>query len=123
MEVITTLSENIKEQSCVTAETIAEGKSFSEVLKGSKVTDFRKIMQEARNDERIEEREKERRSKNARKEHDAKMIDNFLETVGVASKPLSNTRLGKLNQENQKRTVKVVMRTNIDTEYVMRDLK
>ena len=106
MEAITTLNENIKEQSCVTAETIAEGKSFSEVLKGSKVTDFRKIMQEARNDERIEEREKERRSKNfiihgldekgddndARKEHDAKMIDNFLETVGVASKPVSITR-------------------------------
>ena len=58
LEVITTLSENIKEQSCVTAETIAEGKSFSEVVKGSKVTDFRKIMQEARNDERIEERGK-----------------------------------------------------------------
>ena len=96
----------------MSAETIAEGKSFTEVLKGSKVTDFRKIMQEARNDERIEEREKERRSKNfiihgldekgddndARKEHDAKMIDNFLETVGVASKPVSITRLGKPNQ-------------------------
>ena len=35
LEVITRLSENIKEQSCVTAETIAEGKSFSEVVKGN----------------------------------------------------------------------------------------
>ena len=51
------------------------------------------------------------------------MIDNFLETVGVASKPVSIIRLGKPNQEIQKRTVKVVMSTNIDTEYVMRDLK
>ena len=104
--------------------------------KWPKVTDFRKIMQEVRNDERIEEREKER-SKNviihgldekgdndARKEHDAKMIDNFLETVGVASKPVSITRLGKLNQENnKKRTVKVVVSTSIDTDYVMRNLK
>ena len=51
------------------------------------------------------------------------MIDNFLETVGVASKPVSITRLGKPNQEIQKRTVKVVMSTNIDTDYVMRNLK
>ena len=64
MEAITSLNKNFKGQSIATAETIAEGKTFSEVLKEPKETDLRKIMQEARNDERVEEIKKERRSKN-----------------------------------------------------------
>ena len=64
MEAITTLNKNFKGESIVTAKTIAEGKTFSEVLKGPKETDLRKIMQETRHDERVEEIEKKRRSKN-----------------------------------------------------------
>ena len=37
-------------------------KKYSDVIKG--LMDFRQIMQEARNEEKVEEREKEKRSKN-----------------------------------------------------------
>ena len=132
MEAITTLNKNFKGQSIVTAETIAEGKTFSEVLKEPKETDLRKIMQGARNDERVEEREKERRSghfiihgleengdDDTIKVHDAKIIGNILEEVGVAVQPASITRLGKPNEERKKWTVKVVMTTNKDKEAIM----
>ena len=42
MEVITTLNKNFKGQSILSAETIAEGKTFAEVLKEPKETDLLK---------------------------------------------------------------------------------
>ena len=104
--------------------------NYSETVTGS--IDFRKIMREARN----EEKEKEKRSKNFIvhglaevgeqnediKENDVKIIKSFLHTVGTTSEPESFTRLGK-PKERKKRTLKVVMKIKQEKEDVLANLK
>ena len=55
MEAITTLNDNIKEQN-IACDNTQENKSYSGALTGRKEIDLRRIMQEARNDERVEEK-------------------------------------------------------------------
>ena len=87
--------------------------------------DFRQIMQKARNEEKVEEREKEKRSKNfiihgleengeangVMKINDAQVIKCLLERIGIRTQPESFTRLGKPT-ENKRRTIKVTMKNN-----------
>ena len=91
-----------------------EDKSYSKTLKGT--SDFKKIIQEARNEEKAEEREKEKRSRNfivhgleevgidndAIKKTDAQTIARLLEIFGVTSQPESYTRLGQQEKDKKK---------------------
>ena len=108
-------NENIKEQESVSATTTQENKKYSDIIEGP--MDFRQIMQEARNEEKVEEREKEKRRKNfiihgleengeandVMKINDTQVINCLLERIGVRTQPESFTRLGKPT-ENKRRT-------------------
>ena len=109
-------NENIEEHYHTTTR---ENKKYSDIIKGP--MDFRQIMQEARNEEKVEEREKEKRSKNfiihrleendeandVMKINDTQVINCLLERIGVRTQPESFTRLGKPT-ENKRRTINVV---------------
>ena len=133
MDENSTLMENTKERNHASPTTSLEEKSHSDALKDPK--DFRQIMHEAINEERIEEREKEKRCNNfiihglaekgkdtaALKENDTKVIAHFLEQIGIESEPESFTRLGKVN-EGKNRTLKIVMKNKQVKERVLRNL-
>ena len=111
-----------------------EVKTYAEVLEVPTV--IRQIMQEAKNDEKVEEREKERRSKNfiihgaeeiggrieEIKAKDIEFIGTILEKIGIESQPENITRLGKPN-EGKMRTMKIVMKSKNDKDIVMASLK
>ena len=121
---------NIKEQQSVSATATQEKKIYSDIIKG--LMNFRQIMQEARNEEKVEEREKEKRSKNfiihgldengVMKINDTQVINCLLERIGVRTQPESFTRLGKPT-ENKRRTIKVTMKNNKVKENVMSNLR
>ena len=133
MDEINTLSENFKEQAHASVITTLEKRTYSDALQDPK--DFRQILQQTRNEERVEEREKEKRSKNfiihglaeegddsaVIKDNDTKIIARFLEKMGIESEPESFSRLGKPN-EGKKRTLKIVMKTNHEKEKVLGNL-
>ena len=93
-------------------------------------------MQDAKNEEKVQEKEQERRVKNfiihgadevgnnndEIKVNDTEYIAQILTKIGVKSKPESIARLGKPNETN-KRTMKIVMKTKQDKERVMANLK
>ena len=84
--------------------------NYSDVLRGPK--DFRKIMQEARNEDKVEEREQEKRSNNfiihglkegdetndELKKNDEEIIGRFLEKVGVPIKQDSESQMKTKNE-------------------------
>ena len=118
------MSNNINNEPKVTTTVIQDDKKYSEVLK-RKEPELNQILQEKRNEEKAEEREQEKRSKNIiihgleeKGEHNDEIKNNdkiiifrILEKVGVANQPESITRLGKPN-ENKKRPFKIVMTAN-----------
>ena len=134
IEVLPKISERMEEQHQASDMPNTEVMNYSKTVTGS--IDFRKIMREARNEEKVEEKEKEKRSKNFIvhgvaeigeqnediKENDVKIIKSFLHTVGTTSEPESFILLGKPN-ERKKRTLKVVMKTKQEKEYVLANLK
>ena len=97
--------------------------------------EIRKVMEDAKNDEKVEENEISRRVKNfiihgaeefgrnedKIKENDKQYVDDILKKLGVASKPMNITRLGSRN-ETEKRPLKVVMRCDDDKKKVMSSL-
>ena len=105
-----TFRENAKERKHASPTTSLEEKSYSDALKDPK--DFRQMLHEAMNEERVEEIEKEKRCNNfiihglakkgednaVIKENDTKIIARFLEQIGIESEPESFTRLGKVNE-------------------------
>ena len=107
-------------------------KTFSDVLRAP--ADFKKIMQEAKNEERVEASEQEKRSKNliihglketgegndAIKANDTNTITRFLEKIGIGAHRF--TRLGK-PIESKQRTLRITMKTKQDKDSVMANLK
>ena len=93
-------------------------------------------MQEARNDEKIEKSEQEKRLQNfiihgaeeigddaeAIKKNDEEYIKDILKKLGVKAEAESATRLGQPN-EAKMRTLKIVMKTEAEKEEVMRNLR
>ena len=93
------------------------------------------MMRDARNDEKIEESEKERRSKNIIihgaeevgenpeniKSEDNQYVSEIFKKLGVTSKPSLITRLGQPN-DSKSRPIKIVMNTKADKEKVMKSL-
>ena len=97
--------------------------------------DIKTIMRDARNDEKIEESEKERRSKNIIihgaeevgkspdeiKKEDAQYVREIFKKIGATSEPALITRLGEPN-ESKSRPIKIVMKTIADKGIVMKNL-
>ena len=134
MTTMSALTEDQKEQVQNEIPAKARPRSYSSALNGTE--DFRLIMQEAKNQEIIEEREKVRREKNfivhgleeigeqidSIKNNDENTIAKILEVVGVERQMENCTRLGK-QEQNKNRTLKVVMKTKQDKESVLQNLR
>ena len=101
----------------------------------SKPQDMKIVMREARNDEKLEESEKQRRANNIiihgaeeigatpveSKSNDAEYIKEILAKIGVEVAPASISRLGA-PRENGMRPIKLVLKSGEDKEKVMRNL-
>ena len=97
--------------------------------------EIKKIMRDVKNDEKVEDKEVEKRSRNfiihgaeeigddaeAVKENDGKYIKDILSKIGVKTDPENVTRLGKPN-DKRKRTIKVVMKSDDDKDSVISNL-
>jgi hypothetical protein len=111
-------------------------KSYAEKVKDNvEVSNLESIIKETKNDDLVQERERELRSANLiiygvdeapeapdnqtnPQVHDEKFISSFLEVIGVTSRPKQIMRLGKRN-DNSKRPIKLVMNNTDDKEKVM----
>ena len=110
-----------------------EGQSYAaKVLKVPE--QVRKIIEDSKNDEKVEEGEQERRSRNfvihgaeeygttteAIKKLDTAYVLDILKHIGISHKPESVTRLGK--GASKRRPIKVVMKSKEDKGSVMKNL-
>lgn len=89
------------------------------------------IIKETKNDDLVQEKERELRSANLivygikeepinAKEHDEKFVSSFLDTIGVSVRPKQIIRRGGgIPNDANKRLVKVVMNNKDDKEAVM----
>ena len=132
MAAITSLNEKIKDNE--TDGTDGETVSYAKVLQVP--AEVRKVMQEARNDEKVERVEQEKRSQNfiihgaeevgndpeEIQKNDEQYLKDILKKLGVKAKTESVTRLGQAN-EARMRTLKIVMKTEVEKEEVMANLK
>ena len=124
-----------KNTQTINAQGDAESKlSYAKVLQVP--AEVRKIMQEAKNDEKIEQNEIERRQPNfiihgaeefgrneeKIKDNDNEYISDILTKLGVTAKPLNVVRLGQRN-ESEMRPIKVVMKSKTDKQMVMANLR
>ena len=115
---------------------VNQNKSFAEKLKNNlEGNNLTNIIKTSKNDDLIQERERERRSanliiysmiedsddQNNVKEHDKDFINSFLETIGVTSRPKQIIRLGKPNND-MKRPVKLSMNNSDEKEDIMSKL-
>ena len=92
-------------------------------------------MQDAKNDEKVEEKERERRSKNliihgaeeigddnnGIKEQDSGYVKEIFKKIGVDFEPLNIVRLGKAN-ESRRRPIKIALKSNVEKNKVMANL-
>ena len=97
--------------------------------------DIKTLMRDARNDEKIEESEKERRAKNIIihgaeevgkspdeiKIEDGQYVREIFKKIGSSSEPTLITRLGEPN-DTKSRPIKIVMKTTADKDTVMKNL-
>ena len=130
---ITTLNEKLDSNGEVITATASQP-SYAKVLELP--AEVRKIMIDARNDEKVENNEQERRSQNfiihgaeevgddddEIKENDEYYVDDILECLSVNAEPKSITRIGKPN-EKKKRVLKIVMKSTADKDKVMNNLR
>ena len=123
---------------------IKDNKSYAESVKGSikvneavssEMTNFKSILEQAKNDELIEEREKQKRSNNfiihgleengtdvdAVNNNDAKLINLFFGTINIEARPTKFYRLGKITP-NKNRPLKLEMTNKSERDEVMNNL-
>ena len=99
------------------------------------VVDFRKIMEDTKNEELVQQKEREARAHNViihglpeeadstdGKEGDMTTINEFLTNIEVAAKPDSVTRLGRRN-DTKSRPIKVKMKNQNDKDLIMCNLR
>ena len=95
--------------------------------------DFKSILEEDRNEQLVQEQEKEKRSCNFiihgleekgenAEENDAVMVELFLQKINADVKPAKFYRLGK-STSNKNRPLKVEMGSNFERDAVMYNLK
>ena len=131
MSVIQSLNEKIENNM---ETTVTENPSYAKVLQVP--AEVRKIMEEARNDAKVERVEQEKRSQNFIihgaeevgdnaddiNKNDAQYIQDILRKLTVSAEPESITRLGQPN-DRKMRTLKIVMKSCEDKELVMGNLR
>ena len=104
----------------------------------SQPPDMKAVMRDARNDEKLEESEKQKRAKNIIihgaeeigespekvKKEDEGYIKAILAKIGVEATPVAVMRLGEAKNEDgpRHRPIKIVMKSNDDKNNVMRNL-
>ena len=129
MEAVTSLNEKIEKQT----DANVDKESYSKILQVP--TEVKKAIQEAKNDEKVELSEQEKRSQNfiihgaeeigdtaeVVTRNDADYIKDILKKLGVQEKPESITRLGKPN-DTKGRVLKICMKTKTGKESVMSNL-
>ena len=106
-------------------------KTFSDTVKGNITANtLSTAFRERKNDEMVQERERDKRSANLviygvsevctgeLKDHDDQFISSFMDIIGVTVRPKEITRLGKPN-EDKKRPLKLVMGCDDDKNTVM----
>ena len=134
LKIIETFNENIKEQGSGSASDPLIIPSFTDKLKGG-TTDFREILRQTHNEEKLEQREKEQTVKNfiihglaetgdtgdRLKENDETMINSILALIGTSSQSKKITRLGK-KMENKPRTLKIEMCAIQEVESLVANL-
>ena len=113
--------------------TVNRGESYAaKVLKVPE--QVRKIIENSKNDDKVEENEQERRSRNIIihgaeeygntpeeiKRLDTEYVIDILKHLGLSHKPESVTRLG--NGTSKKRPIKLIMKTKNDKANVMKNL-
>ena len=132
LKVIETLNENLKEQKSASVGKEKELRSnFAKAVNNyGNTMDFREILREAENEEKLEHREKEQRAKNliihgmlergdtngAIKENDTNLVNNILDRIGITF-----LRLGK-KTDSKPRNLKIVMKTTKEVESIMSNL-
>ena len=136
LKVIETLNENLKEQKSASVGKEKEPSSnFAKAVNNyGNTMDFREILHEAQNEEKLEQREKEQRAKNliihgmlergdtnGAKENDTNLVNNILDRIGMTSRPETFLRLGK-KTDSKPRTLKIVMKTTKEVESIMSNL-
>ena len=96
------------------------------------VNNFESIIRSTKNNELIQEKEREKRAANLLiygineesdeqrdlKEHDNNFINSFLDVIGISLRPNQIIRLGKVS-ETRKRPVKIVMNNSGDKDSIM----
>ena len=131
MDAVNSLTQKITDHEKTTTE---EKKSYAKIL--NVPTEVRKIMQETRNDEKVELIEQEKRcqnfiihgaeevgdSKDEIDENDEKYINDILKHMNIKTKPDSITRLGQV-KEGKARVLKIVMPNKAAKEEVMANLR
>ena len=134
MAALNSLNEKIKDNNEVAVIPAGDKTSYAKAL--GVPTELRKIMEETRNDEKIERIEQEKRSQNfiihgaeeigdsanEISENDADYINEVLAHLRITSQAESITRLGKPN-ESKCRVLKIVMQTKAAKEEVMANLR
>ena len=134
MAALNSLNEKIKDKNEVAVIPAGDKTSYAKAL--GVPTELRKIMEETRNDEKIERIEQEKRSQNfiihgaeeigdsanEISENDADYINEILAHLRITSQAESITRLGKPN-ESKCRVLKIVMQTKAAKEEVMANLR
>ena len=132
MAAVTSLNDKITGSETDSAN--GEKVSYAKVLQVP--AEVRKAMQEARNDEKIEKSEQEKRSLNfiihgaeeigddaeTIKKNDEEYIKDILKKLGVKAEAERAIRLGQPN-EAKMRTLKIVMKTEAEKEEVMGNLR
>ena len=125
-------------------EVISENKSYAESVKGplvgkdskqNGVADFKSILNDAKNGQLLEEKDRAGRSKNliiygleekgndkdAIKINDGQMTSLFLKKVDVLATPINIYRLGR-PEPNKIRPLKLEMASSIERDFVMNNL-
>ena len=112
---------------------VSHNSSWSSVV--GKSRGIKILMREAKNDEKVEENEKEKRSRNIIihgadelgnnqeeiKKEDTQYISEIFKKVGAPVEPVSITRLGE-KSKSKNRPIKIVMKNKTDKDNVMKNL-
>ena len=131
LEAVTTLADKIKEQEKKSTD---EKKTYAKILDVPK--EVRQIIQETRNDDKVNELEQEKRCQNfiihgaeeigsneeEIKENDVQYIADILNHLAIEAQPGSVLRIGKANKDKP-RVMKIMMPTKASKDEVISNLR
>ena len=139
------ITKKLQENATITKETeekmnvaLDQNQSYANAIeKNLDAGKLQTVLEERKNNELIQEKEREKRStniiiygidenanseeENVDNQNDKNFINSFMETIGLNVEPKQIVRIGKA-AENKKRPLKLVMNNKIDKENVMKRL-